>query len=64
MERRQVFVVDVAEEGLLEAGCGQANTSRRWPQAPERSFLAVAGEGGGARNARSVRLAFTPQLGQ
>jgi hypothetical protein len=64
MQRRQVFVVDVAKEGLLEAGGGQASTSRWRSQAPERSFLAVAGEGGRARNARGVRLPFTPQLGQ
>ena len=32
VQRRQVFVIDVAEESLLEAGRGQAKAFRRWPQ--------------------------------
>jgi hypothetical protein len=45
MQRRQVFVIDVAKEGLLDACNSQPNAARWWSEAAERSLLAVLREG-------------------
>ena len=64
VQRRQVFVIDVAEESLLEAGRGQAKAFRRWPQTSESSLLAVTGEVRPAGDAAALRLTLTPQVGK
>src|SRR4029453_9941322 len=63
-QRRQVFVINVAEECLLYPSRSQANAFRRWSHATERSLVAVPGKGRGARDTCSVGLALVPYLGK
>src|SRR4029453_19521775 len=63
-QRRQVFVVNVAEESLRYPSRSQANAFRRWSHATERSLVAVPGKGRGARDTCSVGLGLVPYLGK